>query len=527
MKNKGGLSLLVTVIIVLLCFQPCAGTADTVYKTVDISTSAIASTEPATNVGFGLVLPSYRPGSNDQPDLKARYPYINIAYKRFLWSELEPEEGRYDFSILEQWITHWKNRGYRVGFGVMSTTVGNQGTPPWVFQAGVPGIAHMQGRQTDPVMWNDIYLQKLDNFVRALGARLDGGRGIEFVDIRGIGVWGEMHFGFGTKGMWTQDELYENGLSEDRLTEAYFRQVVSYRHAFPYTTLFLNISGDQERILKQRPHMKKYFLPRKNSDYQRMGDRMVVNKPFILPVSPEIHKRAVALGIGLRSDGLSEEELTFGSAASYFRDYCRPGGPVKCFFEFAAENLSPADAKKILAYAVNNYASYININFQALKDMSAEMSDILQDAAKRIGYQCYLEKLSLQYPAVISKGSSATVHIDQRWTNRGNITTKETFVLQFSLLDNAGTVIAEHTLAPATPVSLWMPGRAVNFESSIPIPPGLKDGVHVLAVRMIDSAGRPIGLNLKQIRPDDLLYPLVRFYVATGDAGNITLRLAE
>ncbi len=357
-----------------------------------ISSPSVEAQEPLRKKGFGIVVPAYRSGSNDGPFVQSKLPFADIAYKRFLWSELEPEEGRFDFRILDEWIGKWRTKGYRVGFGVMSTTVGRQGTPLWVFKAGVPGVAHMAGKQRDPVMWEELYLRKLDNFIQALGSRLDGGQDIEFIDMRGIGVWGEMHFGFGIKGMWTAEELYANGFGEEALMNAHFRQMDSYKAAFPHTILFLNIVPAQEKFLQKAPHLKIFFLPKVNSDYVKSSNRKGRDERFLLPINPGIIDRAVALGIGLRSDGLSIEDNTGSQLTSqYFQDCCCSGGPVKCFYEFAGEERDPAAIKKMLSRAVNDCASYININFQSIEHMKAETVEILRDTAEKIGYQ-YIER---------------------------------------------------------------------------------------------------------------------------------------
>lgn len=467
-------------------------------KTIEIDTEALTLTDPLTNAGYGLVIPNYRPGRNDQPNLKSRYPFVDIVYKRFLWSELEPEEGKYNFSILENWIAGWKNRGYRVGFGVMSNTDGKQGTPLWVFNAGVPGVAHLKGQQIDPVMWNDIYLDKLEKFIAALGERLDGGRDVEFMDIRGIGMWGEMHFGLGIKGMWTQDELYDNGLSEDTLMTAYFRQMEYYKKAFPHTNLFLNISPDQKKIAQSAPHMKKFFLPRRNADYQRHDNRKHFNKPFILPISEEITKRAVALGIALRYDGLRPGEyLSSKIISSYFREYCSPGEPVKCFYEFAKKETDPGEIKQMLDLAVRDYASYININFQQLNAIDSETISILHDTAKKIGYQFYLSKLAISYALIGPENNFSSIKINHTWMNKGNIASPKDLILQFVILDSAGNVIADTKVKPARPVSKWLPGEKINLKSKVDLPLKFKEGKYTLAVRMHDAADQVVKINLK------------------------------
>jgi len=138
----------------------------------------------------------------------------------------------------------------RFCFGVMSSTMGSQATPLWVFKSGVPGVDHMNGTQTDPVYWHAAYLKKVKHFVKAMGIALSERRDVEFIDMRNIGVWGEMHFSLNRKGMWTHDELVKNGFSGKDYFEAYKSMILFYKEAFPMTALFLNIAPGKEAIVK-------------------------------------------------------------------------------------------------------------------------------------------------------------------------------------------------------------------------------------------------------------------------------------
>jgi len=468
-------------------------------ETFEIPVAAHPGVSPALNHGYGLVLPNYRPGSNDQKNLGNLFPHAGIVYKRFLWSELEPEEGKFQFSLLEDWINGWKKRGYRVGFGVMSMTDGKQAAPLWLFKAGVPGVRHARGKQTDPVMWDARYLDKMEHFVAALGKRLNGGRDIEFIDMRGIGMWGEMHFGLGIKGMWTADELYEHGLSEEALAKAYFREMDMYKKAFPQTTLFLNISTGRESILSMAPHYQAFFLPDSNAAYKQQALRRKVLKPFILPISDKIHQHAVESGIGLRFDGLGEEELKTKMISQYFRKYCAPGGPVKCFYEFAQEEKDPDEIRDMLNFALEDHAAYVNINFQELKSMKKETLRILRDAAGKIGYQLRLTRLRLQYETRPARNKPFLIGIRHSWVNTGNLAADDDFALRFALLDEAGNIVSGMEVRPKPGVSTWLPGTRIELDTLFTIP-SLPDESqqYYLSLSMIDRLGRSVNLHLRK-----------------------------
>ncbi|MBF0413350.1 MAG: DUF4832 domain-containing protein [Desulfamplus sp.] len=203
--------------------------------------------KPVFNQGCGLTYPTW---IGDWSLYESIKPYTDIAYSRFTWDQLEPQEGVYKFDIIKSWITTWKAKGFnRFAFGVMSTTIGSQATPLWVFDSGVPGVSHMNGKQIDPVYWNELYLQKIQNFIKAMGNEFNQNKDIEFLDMRNIGVWGEMHFGNGASGMWTDEELLKNGYSGEVFLKAYQSMISSYQKSFPNIQLFLNIAPYQNTIV--------------------------------------------------------------------------------------------------------------------------------------------------------------------------------------------------------------------------------------------------------------------------------------
>lgn len=170
----------------------------------------------------------------------------DIAYYRLDWAEVNPEPGVYTFDkyfgpMLDFWV---KQRGKRFAFRVMSQSMHSGReyvTPRWVFDGGVPGVEHLalSGKtQTDPVFWDERYLRVQEEFIRKLGEYFADKPGLEFVDIGGIGEWGEMHLM-----RWTGRQLEETGFSEARYAMAYRRLIDAYVRAFPRTQVFLNVGG--------------------------------------------------------------------------------------------------------------------------------------------------------------------------------------------------------------------------------------------------------------------------------------------
>jgi len=75
-------------------------------------------------------------------------------------------------------------------------------------------------------------------FIAKLGEYLDGREGFEFIDMRGIGEWGEMHLK-----RWTPEQLAATGYTDTKYIAAYRRMIDAHAQAFPHSQVFLNVGG--------------------------------------------------------------------------------------------------------------------------------------------------------------------------------------------------------------------------------------------------------------------------------------------
>ena len=178
------------------------------------------------------------------------------------WSALEPEEGHYlwEHPDWEGCFRSWVDAGFKVGLQIrgMDTlgTFYNEGTPQWVFDAGarfvdepidlyrgtfllndIPENGTFPVRY--PVYWDEIYLEKVEQLVRALGKRYNGRPEVEYVVIGHMGRWGEMHIAdHGPLKPW-----FDAGLSLPNYCSAHKRILEIYREAFPDTQLVQDIGA--------------------------------------------------------------------------------------------------------------------------------------------------------------------------------------------------------------------------------------------------------------------------------------------
>ena len=115
------------------------------------------------------------------------------------WSELEPQPGVYDWTVLDQAIADAQASGRKIVPRIYTNVdFFGQATPEWFFQQ--PGasfyytsqLAQSQGIKA-PVPWDPVYKQQFGAFLAALGARYNGNPNIAFFQTNaGGGLYGEL-----------------------------------------------------------------------------------------------------------------------------------------------------------------------------------------------------------------------------------------------------------------------------------------------------------------------------------------------
>ena len=70
-------------------------------------------------------------------DFLEDFPGLRTIYLRLGWSYLEPEEGKYNWDLIDTVIQKWTARGYNISFRITCKETNNLvfATPEWVKQA--------------------------------------------------------------------------------------------------------------------------------------------------------------------------------------------------------------------------------------------------------------------------------------------------------------------------------------------------------------------------------------------------------
>ncbi|MBN2610567.1 MAG: beta-galactosidase [Bacteroidales bacterium] len=149
----------------------------------------------------------------DEKDLSS-FTGMDHLYLRLAWAFLEPEEGKFDWSYIDNIVEKYVPLGYKISFRISCKETGvapdavpkevngiRYATPYWVSQAGAKGSERPEfGSASWTPDWDDpVYLEKLDNFHRAFAEKYDGKSWVRYVDVGSIGEWGEGHTYFSTR----------------------------------------------------------------------------------------------------------------------------------------------------------------------------------------------------------------------------------------------------------------------------------------------------------------------------------------
>lgn len=125
----------------------------------------------------------------------------STVYFRLPWAFIEPEEGVYNWAVVDTAAQRWIAAGKKVAFRFTCCEMYLPfATPKWVEDAGAKMIRfnYNSGRNPngwlrDPVYDDPIYLAKLEQFLAEAGKRYNGNPNVAFIDIGTFGLWGEGH----------------------------------------------------------------------------------------------------------------------------------------------------------------------------------------------------------------------------------------------------------------------------------------------------------------------------------------------
>ena len=119
------------------------------------------------------------------------------AYFRWMWLDIEPEEGVYNWELIDSHLARARENGQTLEFRIMLEWPGayDIGIPQWLVDKGV-NLRLTRCEDEDyysPDLEDPVIREYHARLIRALGERYDGHPDLGSVDIGSVGLWGEWH----------------------------------------------------------------------------------------------------------------------------------------------------------------------------------------------------------------------------------------------------------------------------------------------------------------------------------------------
>ena len=142
------------------------------------------------------------PNFKDYNEVDDIYNMCDNVALLYMWSKLEPEEGKFDFKYLDEAIEKYTKMGKNLHFRISTDPMiynGCEGVPEWLFEK-----YHVKYQIKDdygtkmkfPDYLNKKYLERLSIFLKTLANRYGHLDNLVQIDLRGYGEWGEWHSGY-------------------------------------------------------------------------------------------------------------------------------------------------------------------------------------------------------------------------------------------------------------------------------------------------------------------------------------------
>jgi hypothetical protein len=381
--------------------------------------------EALVNPGMGWTLHFYSNlienyGSKLEPsETLDDWPGLSVIYLRVPWAYLEPQEGQFNWSLLDTPAQRWIAKGKQIALRVSCCESWlRYATPQWVQQAGAKGINFNfgkgpapDGRLWEPDYLDPVFLAKLDRFLAAMARRYDGNPNVAFIDIGSFGMWGEGHTGFSSR------------LSDEQTLAVVKRHIDL--HVKHFTRTLLAINDDVAGSSKPGRHFPAM-------DY------------------------ALSKGVTMRDDSILVQPPPRSWYHAEMAQAFWPRLPVILEHEhYGPSKQRGAWSGDLLLQAVEDYhASYMSIHWWP-REFLAENRSTIQRINLRLGYRIQLKEIA--WPAEVQLGERFTVQT--AWANAGVAPCYAGGFWAVTLKDQNGGIVAVHVdeefdfreLAPGPP----------------------------------------------------------------------------
>jgi uncharacterized protein DUF4832 len=350
------------------------------------------------------------------------FPPSTIAYCRWFWEAIEPEQGHIRWDILDNALKEAASHGQKLAIRLMPYDQKHP-LPAWYRASGAKRI----NKEGDPIWEPDfsdpLYLKYWGDLVAKAGQRYDGNPDLDTVDISSVGYWGE--------GWSNQMPSFEH---QKQLIDIWFK-------AFPTTHLLMNF--DEPEAL--------HYGTQKGAGWRFdcVGD-LRTKFAHMLDLYPE---QIVRAGI---QDVWKKNPVSMETCGV-------PGHWLKQGW----------DVNYILDEALRWHITSMNVKSSPIPP---EWKSAFDQFQKKMGYRFELRRI--EYPKNIRSGGA--MDLKMWWVNSGVAPVYDPYILALQFHSNSNDFVVE---VPAD-VRQWLPGDAL-VEEAVPLP-AIADGDYQMRVGLLD-----------------------------------------
>ncbi|MHA6606754.1 DUF4832 domain-containing protein [Photobacterium damselae] len=399
---------------------------------------------------------------NDPYSAEPSYPETSIVYFRWYWEQLEPQEGQYNFTLIDNVLNEAKKHNKKLVFRIMTLAepeeryygdpiFGNKkilGVPCWLKTRlnSTNSAGQNEGCSSNsdfiPDYNQPLFQNKISQLMQALGKQYDGNDNILRIDVGIIGTWGEWHMAGRTLHTPNQPDMITQGYTN---TELYY-YVDLVEKTFPSTTKIMLIGSEHEDFLSYSTLKGFGWRADCLGDWDTGWNHMEDGYPNAIE-----HAKGEGYIPNVNPD--KQFDLRWQNAPIDF-EICNT---MKDWSK--QPNLYSYDkVKETFNYALEKHASLINAKSKEIPEM---YQDIVKDTLKKLGYRFELMQLTL--PKVVHNGES--IKLKSLWKNTGVAPSYKKYTLNWRLRSISTGKTTEFNTQ--TDIRLWLP--AANIEDEAPI----------------------------------------------------------
>ena len=425
-------------------------------------------------------------------------PEIDNIGIQTCWDIIEPEEGVFNWKIIDQSIDYWTSQGKRINFRICTDSLNLPevyfGAPRWLNEE--PYNVHYEEyvyAGTTMARVNDLtdpnYQYYFERFLKELSDRYATNPYIDTIDIRGYGMYGEWHSGHSFADM-----------EERMFTLAYIVDKYAENFAKEGKTLFLSNSWDFQGI---------------NDDGSSAATSGNCAYEDYLAWSAIDHAMSLEY-IGFRRDGMAGNGVTkYSTDEKALSELMRSGKKVASCGEFytgfadyidGLYGMDPVEATEELLFKSRcNYSTVLGwVNSEVVNIVESGYEEVFNRGNEKMGYRFKVDMA--KFPEGVKQGQTAYILTKLSNSGLGRFTLTN-HNLRLMLVDSNG-VIKQSFDNTQYDLRTLLNGETMNIYSEVKINNDVPNGKYTLAVAIVDENKNP-SIRLAQVGGyQEKIYPL-------------------